>query len=96
LSVRVSDNGQGNCPSLVNADTGHSESHGLRNMRSRLESVGGLVCVDSQPTLGTTIIFQVPILSSQNPASTTDPIASFWPSRNKAVGKKVSAQQIVG
>ena len=96
LSVRVSDNGQGNCPSLVNADTGHSESHGLRNMRSRLESVGGLVCVDSQPTLGTTIIFQVPILSNQNPASTTDPIASFWPSRNKAVGKKVSAQQIVG
>jgi len=96
LSIRVSDNGQGNCPSLVYADTGHSQSHGLRNMRSRLESVGGFVCVDSQPNRGTTIIFQVPILSSQNQASTTDPIASFWPSRNKAVGKKVSAQQIVG
>ena len=96
LSLYVSDNGQGNCPSLVNADTGHSQSHGLRNMRSRLESVGGLICVDSQPNRGTTIIFQVPSLLSQNQASTTDPIASFWPSRNKAVGKKVSAQQIVG
>ena len=96
LSLYVSDNGQGNCPSLVNADTGHSQSHGLRNMRARLESVGGLVCIDSQPNRGTTIIFQVPILLSQNQASTTDPIASFWPSRNKAVGKKVSAQQTVG
>lgn len=96
LSLYVSDNGRGNCPSLVNADTGHSESHGLRNMRSRLESVGGLICVDSQPNRGTTIVFQVPIHSSQNQASTTDPIASFWPIRNKAVGQKVSAQQIVG
>jgi hypothetical protein len=54
------------------------------------------VCVDSLPNRGTTIIFQVPILLNQNPASTTDPIASFWPSRNKAVGQKVSAQQIIG
>ena len=82
LSVRVSDNGQGNCPSLVNGNTGHSQSHGLRNMRSRLESVGGFVCIDSQPNLGTTVCFQVPVHSSQNPASTTDPIASSWPSRN--------------
>ncbi len=96
LSLYVSDNGQGNCPSLVDADTGHSQSHGLRNMRARLESVGGLVCIDSLLNRGTTIIFQVPILSSQNQASMTDPIASFWPSRNKAVGKKVSAQQVVG
>ncbi|MCX6871009.1 MAG: histidine kinase, partial [Verrucomicrobia bacterium] len=66
LSLRVSDNGQGNCPSLINADTGDSQSHGLRNMRSRLESVGGLVCVDSQPNRGTTIIFQVPVHSSSN------------------------------
>jgi signal transduction histidine kinase len=96
LSVRVSDNGQGNCPSLVNGNTGHSQSHGLRNMRSRLESVGGFVCIDSQPNLGTTVCFQVPVHSSQNPASTTDPKASFWPSRNKAVGQKVSAQQNIG
>jgi signal transduction histidine kinase len=96
LSVRVSDNGQGNCPSLVNGNTAHSQSHGLRNMRSRLESVGGFVCIDSQPNLGTTVCFQVPVHSSQNPASTTDPKASFWPSRNKAVGQKVSAQQNIG
>ena len=96
LSVRVSDNGQGNCPSLVNGNTAHSQSHGLRNMRYRLESVGGFVCIDSQPNLGTTVCFQVPVHSSQNPASTTNPIASFWPSRNKAVGQKVSAQQNIG
>lgn len=69
LSIRVSDNGQGNCPSLVNGNTGHSRSHGLRNMSSRLESVGGLVCIDSQPNRGTTICLQVPIqLPDSDPA----------------------------
>ena len=69
FSLHVSDNGQGNCPSLVNADTGNSQSHGLRNMRARLESVGGLVCIDSQPNRGTTICLQVPIqLPDSDPA----------------------------
>ena len=69
FSLHVSDNGQGICPSLVNADTGNSQSHGLRNMRARLESVGGLVCIDSQPNRGTTICLQVPIqLPDSDPA----------------------------
>jgi signal transduction histidine kinase len=66
LSLEVSDNGQGYCPSLVDAVSRNSQSHGLSNMRIRLESVDGLVCVDSQPNRGTTICFQVPIQSSQN------------------------------
>ena len=66
LSLEVSDNGQGYCPSLVDATSRNSHSHGLSNMRIRLESVDGLVCVDSQPNSGTTICFQVPIQSSQN------------------------------
>ena len=66
LSLEVSDNGQGYCPSLVDAVSRNSQSHGLSNMRIRLESVDGLVCVESQPNRGTTICFQVPIQSSQN------------------------------
>ena len=66
LSLEVSDNGQGYCPSLVDATSRNSHSHGLSNMRSRLESVGGFVCIDSQPNRGTTICFQVPVHSNSN------------------------------
>lgn len=64
LTIHVSDNGRGMSPSLVHAGNDGSQRHGLENMRSRLESVGGSVTIDSQPNRGTTLCFQVPVRST--------------------------------
>lgn len=61
LTIHVSDNGRGICPSLDNASNDDSQRHGLGNMRARLESVGGLVSIDSQANRSTTVCFRVPV-----------------------------------
>ncbi|MEY4325879.1 MAG: hypothetical protein RIS24_2050 [Verrucomicrobiota bacterium] len=61
LTLEVSDNGRGFCPSSDNTGNDNSQHHGLGNMRSRLASVGGSMSIDSQPNRGTTVRFQVPV-----------------------------------
>jgi signal transduction histidine kinase len=61
LTLEVSDNGRGFCPSSDNTDNDNSQRHGLGNMRSRLASVGGSMSIDSQPNRGTTVSFRVPV-----------------------------------
>lgn len=58
LVIEVCDNGLGNCPK-VKPDG--ASGRGLRNMRSRLESVGGNLSVESPPLRGTRIRFELPL-----------------------------------
>jgi len=62
LKVQVKDNGCGLQTSGRNGD-------GFRNMRDRLQSIGGTFDFSSEPGLGTTIIFRVPIIKSKSGAS---------------------------
>jgi signal transduction histidine kinase len=61
LGVLVSDNGLGTCPRENAGGADGSECHGLRNMRTRLTSVGGLATVESHPDQGTRIRFEIPL-----------------------------------
>jgi signal transduction histidine kinase len=62
LIVQVKDNGCGLQTSGGNGD-------GFRNMRDRLQSIGGTFDFSSEPDSGTTIIFRVPIIKSKSGAS---------------------------
>jgi signal transduction histidine kinase/ligand-binding sensor domain-containing protein len=62
LTVKVKDNGRGIQPSGRNGD-------GLRNMQDRLQSIGGTVEFSSEPGLGTTITFRVPLIKSKSAES---------------------------
>lgn len=66
LTIHVSDNGRGICPSLDNASNDDSQRHGLGNMRARLESVGGSVSIDSQANRSTTVYFRAPVGSAND------------------------------
>jgi signal transduction histidine kinase len=56
LRLRISDNGRGFDPSAIQSGFGH---HGLANMRSRAESIGATMEIDSGPR-GTTIEIRLP------------------------------------
>jgi signal transduction histidine kinase len=56
LRLRIIDNGRGFDPTSVQAGFGH---HGLANMRSRAESIGATMDIDSGPR-GTTIEIRLP------------------------------------
>jgi signal transduction histidine kinase len=56
LRLRIIDNGRGFDPTSVQAGFGH---HGLANMRSRAESIGATMDIDSGPR-GTTIEIWLP------------------------------------
>jgi len=57
LRLIISDDGRGFDPT-ANRGPAH---HGLNNMRARAESLGGTLTMDSQPSAGTRVIFQVPL-----------------------------------
>jgi signal transduction histidine kinase len=56
LRLRIIDNGRGFDPASVQTGFGH---HGLANMRSRAESIGATMAIDSGPS-GTTIDIRLP------------------------------------
>jgi signal transduction histidine kinase len=55
LSIVIEDNGSGFDPSAT------ARGHGLSNMRTRLEEIGGKAQFTSTPGFGTTITFTFPI-----------------------------------
>ncbi len=57
LHLIISDDGRGFDPT-VSRGPAH---HGLNNMRARAESLGGTLTMDSRPSAGTRVIFQVPL-----------------------------------
>lgn len=59
LIVQVKDNGRGVQATARNGD-------GLRNMRERLESIGGAFDFSSEPGSGTTIVFRVPLIKEKS------------------------------
>lgn len=61
LAVEVSDDGRGDCPPIETLATDGSTGHGLRNMRARLESIGGSMSLESHPGQGTRIRFEIPL-----------------------------------
>lgn len=60
LTLVADDNGSGFNPEEV------SEGIGIRNMRNRLEPIGGSIKFDSHPKRGTTAIVEVPISKAGN------------------------------
>jgi signal transduction histidine kinase len=56
LTLRITDNGRGFDPSAVQSGFGH---HGLANMRSRADSIGATMEIDSGAN-GTTIEIRLP------------------------------------
>jgi signal transduction histidine kinase/streptogramin lyase len=64
LEIVVSDNGDGFDPSVINpksADAAAATCNGLRNMNQRLADIGGRCLINSQPGLGVTIRFVLPL-----------------------------------
>ena len=59
LIVQVRDNGRGLQPAAKNGD-------GLRNMRDRLQSIGGTFDFTTKPGSGTTVIFKVPLINTKS------------------------------
>jgi signal transduction histidine kinase len=57
LRLTISDDGRGFDPT-VSRGPAH---HGLNNMRARAESLGGTLTMDSRPSAGTRVTFQVPL-----------------------------------
>jgi len=70
LQIQVTDNGRGFAPPAAPAATPPPEEsgNGLRNMRERIETVGGRCTVSSSPGQGTTIRF---LLTLPRPANDT-------------------------
>ncbi len=58
VSLRIRDDGRGFDSEVVNSDAGI----GLTVMRERIRLVGGSLLVTSEPTRGTEILAQVPLL----------------------------------
>lgn len=56
LTVQVADNGSGFAPTAM-----HHAGFGLRNMRERMEAVGGTITVESAPGAGTRIVCVYPL-----------------------------------
>ena len=61
LAVTIADNGRGNCPEENACGPDGSQCHGLRNIRSRLESIGGTASIESHPDCGTKVRFEIPL-----------------------------------
>lgn len=59
LAIRFSDNGCG-----LSAEEPPSDAHGLRNMRQRMEKLGGNVDIEGGPGSGTAVAFTVPLSDS--------------------------------
>lgn len=57
LRLVISDDGRGFDPTVARGPA----HHGLSNMRARAESLGGTLTMDSQPSAGTRVTFQVPL-----------------------------------
>ncbi len=57
IQMTIEDDGQGFDPS--NIDTGHTH-HGLQNIQYRVDSLGGLLSVESSPVSGTLIVITLP------------------------------------
>jgi signal transduction histidine kinase len=55
ISLTVQDNGKGFDPALIN----ENKSSGLRNIRSRVDSLGGQFSIDSQPGQGTEMTVEI-------------------------------------
>lgn len=64
ISLIVEDDGKGFDPKNVAENAGI----GLRNMRSRVEFLGGNMMVDSTPGRGTTTIISIPLNTMKNPS----------------------------
>jgi signal transduction histidine kinase len=64
LQIKVEDNGRGFIPGAVPmiSPKGEDARDGLRNMRQRIEAVGGRCSVNSVPGHGTAITFQLNLL----------------------------------
>lgn len=54
FTLTIRDNGKG-------FNIGNSQGNGLKNMESRISSIGGTVTIDSQPDMGTTVKAVVPL-----------------------------------
>lgn len=61
LVVEVSDDGRGDCRPIETLENDDSTGHGLRNMKARLESIGGSMRLESHPGQGTRIRFEIPL-----------------------------------
>jgi len=59
IEIRVADNGRGFDPSAVGGF-----HNGLRNLRQRLEALGGTLTVNAEPGQGTTVQMLVPLASN--------------------------------
>ncbi len=62
FTVKVKDNGKGICPDSISNDGAHSSSKdGLKNMRKRLENIGGMFRLQSESNQGTLIELIIPL-----------------------------------
>lgn len=61
LDVTIADNGLGTCPPENACGPDNFQGHGLRNMRSRMASIGGSATVDGRPEHGTQVRFKIPL-----------------------------------
>jgi signal transduction histidine kinase/sugar lactone lactonase YvrE len=57
LELAISDNGAG----FLLAEAGVSEGNGLRNMKARIEEIGGTLAISSTPGEGTRVALRVPL-----------------------------------
>jgi two-component system, NarL family, sensor histidine kinase DevS len=58
VGLTVTDDGRGFDPRT--ADPGQNEGHGLGNMRSRAEDLGGLFAITGRPGEGSVLLWRVP------------------------------------
>ena len=60
IHVEVRDNGVGFDETIVDSALGESAGFGLFSLRERLQPIGGLLVVDSEPGQGARVVIQVP------------------------------------
>lgn len=63
LILMISDDGQGFDLSILNPENRRNDSFGLFSIKERLEYLGGVLDVQSQPKQGTRVILSIPISS---------------------------------
>jgi signal transduction histidine kinase len=61
IDMEISDNGKGfNVKAFQTKEIGETQGYGLYNMKERVEIVGGVLEITSEPRRGTTIKINIP------------------------------------